>query len=46
MQESGLYEYKIFGTLDDVMPDVCARVYMDIDYRRQWDSYVNGTSSA
>lgn len=39
-EKSGLYEYKIYGTLDDVKPDVCAQVYMDIEYRRQWDTYV------
>ena len=41
-QTSGLYEYKIYGVLDDVQPDICAQVYMDIEYRKQWDSYVNG----
>ncbi|XP_064617956.1 phosphatidylcholine transfer protein-like [Liolophura sinensis] len=39
-EESGLYQYKIYGSID-VDPDTCAKVYMDIDYRRQWDSYVN-----
>ena len=42
MQESGLYQYKIYGTLDDVLPDVCAEVYMDLDYRKVWDTYVKG----
>ena len=41
-QTSGLYEYKIYGVLDNVQPDICAQVYMDIEYRKQWDSYVNG----
>ncbi|XP_059142446.1 phosphatidylcholine transfer protein-like isoform X2 [Physella acuta] len=36
---SGLYEYKIYGELDDVTPDICAQVYMDLDYRKMWDSY-------
>ncbi|KAH3699446.1 phosphatidylcholine transfer protein-like [Dreissena polymorpha] len=39
-ETSGLYEYKIYGVLDDVLPDVCAQVYMDLEYRKQWDSYV------
>lgn len=41
-QKSGLYEYKVYGVLDDVRPDICAQVYMDIEYRKQWDSYVKG----
>ncbi|KAJ8307208.1 hypothetical protein KUTeg_015292 [Tegillarca granosa] len=39
-EESGLYQYKVYGTLSDVLPDICAQVYMDLDYRKQWDSYV------
>ncbi|KAL3837508.1 hypothetical protein ACJMK2_022860 [Sinanodonta woodiana] len=39
-EKSGLYEYKIYGTLDDVLPDVCAQVYMDLEYRKTWDTYV------
>ena len=42
IQTSGLYEYKIYGILDDVLPDICSQVYMDLDYRKQWDSYVKG----
>ncbi|KAK7092690.1 hypothetical protein V1264_008396 [Littorina saxatilis] len=38
-EKSGLYQYKIYGTLDDVDPQVCADVYMDLEYRRQWDTY-------
>ncbi|PVD36000.1 hypothetical protein C0Q70_02970 [Pomacea canaliculata] len=38
---SGLYEYKIFGVLEDILPEICAEVYMDTEYRKQWDSYVN-----
>ncbi|XP_005100570.1 phosphatidylcholine transfer protein [Aplysia californica] len=38
-ETSGLYQYKIFGELDDVPPDVCAKVYMDLEYRKEWDSY-------
>ncbi|XP_066300270.1 phosphatidylcholine transfer protein-like [Branchiostoma lanceolatum] len=40
-EESGLYEYKVLGTLSDVSPSVCADVYMDLEYRKHWDSYVN-----
>lgn len=38
-EESGLYEYKIYGALPDVKPDVSANVYMDLEYRKVWDSY-------
>ncbi|XP_067686080.1 phosphatidylcholine transfer protein-like [Haliotis asinina] len=38
---SGLYEYKIYGYMKDVQPDICAKVYMDTEYRKKWDSYVN-----
>ncbi|VDI47308.1 phosphatidylcholine transfer protein-like [Mytilus galloprovincialis] len=38
-EESGLYEYKIYGTLSDVLPDCSADVYMDLEYRKVWDSY-------
>ncbi|XP_078376077.1 phosphatidylcholine transfer protein-like [Oculina patagonica] len=37
---SGLYEYKIMGTLEDVGPAVCKQVYMDLEYRKKWDEYV------
>ncbi|XP_019397988.1 PREDICTED: phosphatidylcholine transfer protein [Crocodylus porosus] len=39
-QNSGLYEYKIYGSLPDCSPELCADVYMDLDYRKQWDQYV------
>ncbi|KFM13187.1 Phosphatidylcholine transfer protein, partial [Aptenodytes forsteri] len=39
-QQSGLYEYKIFGGLADCPPKLCADVYMDLDFRKQWDQYV------
>lgn len=41
-QQSGLYEYKIFGGLADCPPKLCADVYMDLEYRKQWDQYVKG----
>jgi len=40
-QVSGLYEYKIMGSISDVLPDVCKQVYMDLEYRKNWDEYVN-----
>ncbi|XP_022106170.1 phosphatidylcholine transfer protein-like [Acanthaster planci] len=40
-ENSGLYEYKVFGTLDGVGPEVCSQVYTDLEYRKQWDGYVN-----
>lgn len=39
-ETSGLYEYKIMGSLQDVGPDVCKQVYMDLEYRKKWDDYV------
>ncbi|XP_007055182.2 phosphatidylcholine transfer protein isoform X2 [Chelonia mydas] len=39
-EQSGLYEYKIFGGLADCPPELLADVYMDLDYRKQWDQYV------
>ncbi|XP_069511038.1 phosphatidylcholine transfer protein [Ambystoma mexicanum] len=39
-KESGLYEYKIYGSLPDCPPELCADVYMDLEYRKQWDQYV------
>uniref|UniRef100_A0A8C5QYH0 Phosphatidylcholine transfer protein n=1 Tax=Leptobrachium leishanense TaxID=445787 RepID=A0A8C5QYH0_9ANUR len=39
-QESGLYQYKVYGGLNDCTPELFASVYMDLDYRKQWDQYV------
>ncbi|KAA0706204.1 Phosphatidylcholine transfer protein [Triplophysa tibetana] len=39
-KESGLYEYKVLGSLPGCPPELCADVYMDLNYRKQWDSYV------
>ncbi|XP_061568189.1 phosphatidylcholine transfer protein [Cololabis saira] len=39
-QETGLYEYKIFGVLAGCDADLCADVYMDLKYRKHWDTYV------
>ncbi|XP_043957299.1 phosphatidylcholine transfer protein [Gambusia affinis] len=39
-RETGLYEYKVYGALDSCSPELCADVYMDLMYRKQWDSYV------
>ena len=36
---SGLYEYKSMGHLD-MNCDVMKKVYMDLEYRKSWDSYV------
>ena len=42
LQETGLYEYKIHGAMDDMDPEQCAQVYVDWEYRKKWDSYVLG----
>lgn len=39
-EQTGLYEYKVFGVLDNCPPAVLADVYMDLDYRKQWDQFV------
>ncbi|XP_060946805.1 phosphatidylcholine transfer protein [Limanda limanda] len=39
-QETGLYEYKVFGVLSGCTPELCADVYMDLSYRKHWDGYV------
>ncbi|XP_019745464.1 phosphatidylcholine transfer protein [Hippocampus comes] len=39
-QKTGLYEYKVFGSLDDCKAELCADVYMDLAYRKHWDPYV------
>ncbi|XP_067914720.1 phosphatidylcholine transfer protein [Heterodontus francisci] len=39
-QESCLYEYKIYGTFSDCSPELYVAVYMDLEYRKQWDNYV------
>lgn len=41
-QETGLYEYKVFGVLDTCTPELCADVYMDLKYRKDWDKYAKG----
>lgn len=42
LQQTGLYEYKVFGVLEDTPPALLADVYMDLDYRKQWDQHVKG----
>ncbi|XP_037666001.1 phosphatidylcholine transfer protein isoform X1 [Choloepus didactylus] len=39
-QNTGLYEYKVFGVLENCPPALLADVYMDLDYRKKWDQYV------
>lgn len=42
LQESGLYEYKTIGVMNDLDPEICAMVYLDWQYRKKWDTYVLG----
>lgn len=42
VQETGLYEYKIHGAMEDLDPELCAQVYVDWEYRKKWDSYAIG----
>lgn len=39
IEASGLYEYKVTGFLD-CDTAICQEVYMDLEYRKIWDSYV------
>ncbi|MBN3313489.1 PPCT protein, partial [Atractosteus spatula] len=39
-KQTGLYEYKVFGSLTNCTPETCADVYMDLEYRKTWDGYV------
>ncbi|XP_074511941.1 phosphatidylcholine transfer protein [Sebastes fasciatus] len=39
-KETGLYEYKVFGVLTSCTAELCADVYMDLPYRKHWDTYV------
>jgi hypothetical protein len=39
-KSTGLYSYKIYGQIKRIDPELCSRVYMDLDYRKKWDSYV------
>ncbi|KAM7231453.1 hypothetical protein CapIbe_016214 [Capra ibex] len=38
-KQTGLHEYKVSGIVRSP-PDLLADVYMDLDYRKQWDQYV------
>nr|XP_020641866.1 phosphatidylcholine transfer protein [Pogona vitticeps] len=38
--KSGLYEYKLYGILNDCAPELCADVYTDLNYRPKWDQFV------
>ena len=42
LQASGLYEYKVHGVMPDLDPEESARVYVDWEYRKIWDTYVIG----
>ncbi|KAI8051657.1 hypothetical protein BDF22DRAFT_81489 [Syncephalis plumigaleata] len=37
------YEYMARGELVDVKPSICHDVFVDLDYRRRWDSYKSDT---
>ena len=41
-QSTGLYEYKGCGVMSDMEPELCAHVYVDIEYRKLWDKSVLG----
>ncbi|XP_001500318.3 phosphatidylcholine transfer protein isoform X5 [Equus caballus] len=39
-QDTRVYKYKVFGTLKNCPPALLTDVYMDLDYRKQWDQHV------
>ena len=39
-EESGLYSYKVIANLRTIEAETCVQVYMDLEYRKKWDSYV------
>lgn len=39
-EDTGLYEYKIHGVMSDMDPKLCAQVYVDLEYRKKWDTFV------
>ena len=39
IKASGLYHYKTWGEVTTVEPEICSRVYVDMEYRKKWDSY-------
>ncbi|XP_022904431.1 stAR-related lipid transfer protein 7, mitochondrial [Onthophagus taurus] len=38
LRPSGSYEYKVYGSFNDVCADDFLNVQIDIDYRKQWDT--------
>ncbi|XP_070082467.1 phosphatidylcholine transfer protein isoform X4 [Equus caballus] len=40
MEDTRVYKYKVFGTLKNCPPALLTDVYMDLDYRKQWDQHV------
>jgi len=42
LQTTGLHSYKTYGRMKDIDTEVCAKVFMDLDYRKIWDGYVKG----
>ena len=39
-EDSGLYSYKVIANLKNISAETCVEVYMDLEYRKKWDSYV------
>jgi len=39
-EDSGLYSYKVIANLKNICAETCVEVYMDLEYRKKWDSYV------
>ncbi|XP_070416861.1 phosphatidylcholine transfer protein isoform X2 [Equus przewalskii] len=39
-KDTRVYKYKVFGTLKNCPPALLTDVYMDLDYRKQWDQNV------
>ncbi|XP_039259861.1 phosphatidylcholine transfer protein-like [Styela clava] len=40
LKGNGLYEYKLYANLPSATPEVLTMVFLDSDYRLEWDEYV------
>lgn len=39
-KDTGLYSYKVYGELIGITPEICSKVFTDLEYRKTWDDYV------
>ena len=46
LQNSGLYEYKLYAIVPSATPEQISAVFLDNEYRLKWDDYVTGNDDA